>query len=313
MHIWPRATSAFLFREFIEDGEVRPLVLLRNQDDAHEVTSRWLEADVQFRPISKATAARIAPGASFDDVAVIFEANDVSLNTRLLYRKLHALARKGGCDFFLGYALEQVDGEAMIIRSQVGNSLRLEARKFVYSAGIGTKALFQKLHRIDLPIRYWKSHLVITKQLLPVGLFYVDPHHAAMMNHGDVSIVGFNEDALLCQAPNYEVIADRAANIRTAIRRLFPAWTPDHAIDVACTKVDFMSAPEDVRSLGIAIAEVIDGHICVLPGKMTEAPYLTDVLVSYLHRRLDDAAISLRPCDHFADRQLSTACVGHVS
>ena len=53
------------------------------------------------------------------------------------------------------------------------------------------------------------------------------------------------------------------------------------------------------RSLNIAISEPIPGHIVVLPGKMTEAPYLTDILTSYIHSKLDNTKIALRPCDKF--------------
>ena len=51
------------------------------------------------------------------------------------------------------------------------------------------------------------------------------------------------------------------------------------------------------RSLDIAIHELAPGHICLLPGKMTEAPFLTDILTQHLHERLDDPRIALRPCD----------------
>lgn len=54
------------------------------------------------------------------------------------------------------------------------------------------------------------------------------------------------------------------------------------------------------RSLNIAINEPIPGHIVILPGKMTEAPYLTDILTSYIHNRLDNPDIALRPCDEFS-------------
>lgn len=289
--------------EAVEDGDRRPLVMIRDAGMVDEVISRWSEAEVQCRPITREAAQTLAPDADFQRASAIFEANDVSLNTRLVYRKLFALAGKSGCDFYIGNQIDRIDGQVATVTGADGDKLRLEARKFVYSAGTGTKSLFERFHAIDLPIRFWKSHLVITKRLAPVGVFFVDAHEAAMMHHGAVSIVGLNEDALLSAEPSYDVIAERAANVRRAIARIFPSWDDAAAIEVACTKVDLVADPSGARSLNIAVVEPKDGHICVLPGKMTEAPYLTDVLVSYLHQRLEGPPISLRPCDNFGTNQ----------
>ncbi|MBD9597767.1 FAD-binding oxidoreductase [Ensifer sp. ENS05] len=289
--------------EAIEDGDVRPIVMIADGSKVDEVVSRWKEADVQVRPISHAAASKAAPTANFGRVAALFEANDVSVNTRLLYRKLFAMAQKAGCDFYVEHQIERIDGQTAVLKAPSGDLHYVQANKFVYSAGTGARAVFQKHHGVELPIRYWKSHLVITKRLAPVGLFYVDPHEAAMMHHGDVSVIGLNEDALLSPTPSYDVIADRAENLRNAIRRIFPNWSGEDSINIACTKVDLVANATDARSLDIAIREPIPGHVCVLPGKMTEAPYLTDILVSYIHQALDSSVIALRPCDRFEDTQ----------
>jgi len=287
--------------EAIEDKDAKPLAIIGRYDQIDEITSRWREADVQFRPITHGEANKIISTASFDKAAAVFEANDVSLNTRLLYRKLFSLAKKAGCYFYIGYEIEHIDGLEAILRSSTGEKQSVRTKKFVYSSGTGAKDIFNRLHNVDLPIRYWKSHLVITRRLAPVGVFYVDAHEAAMMHHEDVSIVGLNEDALLCTGPSYEVMPDRSQNLHKAITRLFPNWNSSDRLDIACTKVDLVSNLKEARSLNIAVQEPVPGHVCVLPGKMTEAPYLTDVLVSVLHRELDATAISLRPCDSFSE------------
>jgi glycine/D-amino acid oxidase-like deaminating enzyme len=216
--------------EAVEDGDRRPLVMIGDTGNVDEVVSRWTEAEVQFRPIRRETAQKLVPDANFSRAAAIFEASDVSLNTRLLCRKLFALARKSGCDFYIGNQVERFDGQIATIHAEDGAKLRIEARKFVYSAGTGTKSLFRKFHDIELAIRFWKSHLVITRRLAPVGVFFVDPHEGAMMHHGGVSIVGLNEDALLSPEPNYDVIEERALNVRKAIARIFPSWNQTDAI-----------------------------------------------------------------------------------
>ncbi|MCJ8507436.1 FAD-binding oxidoreductase [Rhizobium lemnae] len=285
--------------EAVEDPDVLPLALIRREDTLSEVISRWDEADVKYRPISRAEAERIVPDATFENVSGIFQVADVSLNTRILYRKLLALAQKSGCSFYLGSEIEVIDGQAVVMRDQAGVRMTLKASTVVYSSGIGAKEIFRKHHGIDLPIRYWKSHLVVTKRLAHAGIFFLDPHEAAMMHHGDVSIIGFNEDALMCAEPSYDVLKDRAENLHRGICRIFPSWDSRGSLDVACVKVDYVTDLAGARSLNIAISEPVPGHVVVLPGKMTEAPYLTDVLTSYIHDKLDNPAIARRPCDEF--------------
>lgn len=285
--------------EAIEGMDLRPFALIRDDERAMEIVSRWDAAGVRYRPVTHAAASEVLAGASLSKSTVIFEVDDVSVNTRLVYRKLLAQARKAGCLFLIGYEIESIDGQSALVRNNDGQTLTVNAKKFVYSAGTGTKALFEKHHGTSLPIRYWKSHLVVTKRLAPVGVFYLDAHEAAMMHHGDVSIVGFNEDALLSSEPSYDVIPERADNLRRGIGRIFPKWGSSESFDMACVKVDFAPDPNGERSLNIAISEPVEGHVVVLPGKMTEAPYLTDILSSYLHHSLDNPDIALRPSDHF--------------
>jgi hypothetical protein len=119
-----------------------------------------------------------------------------------------------------------------------------------------------------------------------------------MMHHGEHTIVGLNEDAVLCDEPTCDVLPSKAANLHMALNRLVPGWSSSGHLDIACTKVDL--APSGAaRSLNVAIQEAMAGHLCVLPGKMTEAPFATDVLTKMLHERLDTAPIAPRPCDHF--------------
>ena len=285
--------------EAVADGDPLPLALVRDKDKLSEIISRWDEAGVHYQSLSRAEAERIVPDAAFNKVSGIFQVADVSLNTRILYRKLFTLAQRSGCEFYLGWEIEGIDGKEVVSRNRTGERKTFTASIVIYSSGIGTKEIFRKYHGIDLPIRYWKSHLVVTKRLAHAGIFFLDPHEAAMMHHGDVSIVGFNEDALLCTEPSYDVLPEQAENLRCGICRIFPQWDGRRSLDLACVKVDYMTDFTSARSLNIAINEPILGHVVVLPGKMTEAPYLTDVLTSYIHGRLDNPTIALRPCDEF--------------
>lgn len=121
-----------------------------------------------------------------------------------------------------------------------------------------------------------------------------------MMQHGDYSVVGLNEDALLCATPNYDVIPERADNLFRALQRLAPSWHANEYITVACTKVDLATECNGARSLAVAIHEPVPGHVCILPGKMTEAPFLADAITRHVYERVAESLISRRPCDAFA-------------
>lgn len=297
--------------EAVEEAEIKPIALIRSTDRVENTLYRWKLSEVQYREISKGEAARLTPEANFNSCAGVYEVADVSINTRLLYRKLLSALRLNGCKVYLGHSVIHLEDDTATLRSLDEQELTLRAQKYIYASGAGTKDVFYQLHKIDLPLRFWKSHLIITRRLTQRGVFYIDPHEPAMMNHGDYSIVGFNEDAFLTPSPSYSLVDQNVQNIKRGIYNLFPNWDSDGTLAIACVKVDFSPQNED-RSLNVAIAEPVKNHICILPGKMTEAPYLTDTVVSYLHSNLDTAEVALRPCDLFAKGQLQprTAVAG---
>ena len=286
--------------EAIEDIDKKPVAMLRDGDRAGEIVSRWTEAGVTFREISRSEAESRCPNADFFRPAALFEVNDVSINTRLLYRKLVSEAKRAGCEFYMDRNVVGIDSTSLKLITGVGEMECIAGRKIIYAAGGGVTDLFRAFHGIELPIRYWKSHLVVTKRQAPMGVFYLDPHEAAMMHHGNVSVIGFNEDALLSENADCQVIGERAANLRNGVRRIFPNWGENGALDVACVKVDLATQQQDARCLNIAIREPTQDHIVVLPGKLTEAPYLTDALVARVHEDIDDSLVSRRPCDKFS-------------
>jgi hypothetical protein len=53
------------------------------------------------------------------------------------------------------------------------------------------------------------------------------------------------------------------------------------------------------RSLNIAYGEPVPGHFWLIPGKMTEAAFVTHVMASIIFEWLqgDQDLVSLRPCD----------------
>ncbi|SRR5258708_886995 len=118
-----------------------------------------------------------------------------------------------------------------------------------------------------------------------------------MMNHGKFSIVGLNEDAFVCDVPDYECIEQGVRNISEAMGRLFHNVDESKALPVACIKTDLAEKSASARSLNISVSEPLPNHICVLPGKMTESPYVTDYVTRLVYEKLNDDLIALRPMD----------------
>lgn len=281
-----------------------PSIALAVNSDPSEIISRWEEANVPYRQISIDQVRDRAPEVLVDRIWSAFEVEDVGINTRLLYRKLVHDAGKNGAQLYNDSSITFERDDVFITRGN-GSRTPLETRLVVYTAGYGTADLFKKEFDIDMPLRYWKSHLLITPRLTSPSVFMLDPHEAAMINHGSQSISGFNEDAELVNEPDFSVSALRVHESLEKLRGLFELERDLPYLPVACVKVDAEQGISVVRSLDIKVFEPKEGHICAFPGKMTETPFLTDVLAKFVYERLDDDVIAFRPMDDRAVTQFS--------
>jgi glycerol-3-phosphate dehydrogenase len=282
--------------EAIEDIDIPSFALVKNQLNVDEIISRWDEAGVWYKPVQLNHLAEYEPNVRQDDVSVVFEVKDIGINTRMLYRKLLTAGQKAGATILAETKLEfHAPDEATV--EQAGKIHRLESNLFVYTAGYGVKQFFAANFDISIPLRYWKSHLMIVPRLTKASVFYLDPQEAAMMNHGRYSIVGLNQDAFAQEIPDNQIIPEGVRAITEAMQRLFHTIDKDKMVPLACIKTDLAEKPADARSLNISVTEPLPGHICVLPGKMTEAPYVTDVVTRMVYERIRDDTIALRPMD----------------
>jgi glycerol-3-phosphate dehydrogenase len=285
--------------EVIEEPDCPAYAMVGDSNKVSETISRWNEAGVSYSPFSTSKLQSLAPEADLSGIAAAFQVADLSINTRLLYRKLisktelHDGQVWTGCDVKL-----DKDGVLSVQRGE--SNAKVLSNIVIYAIGYSARDFFKDSIDFDIPVRYWKSHLVVTPRLSHPGLFYLDPMEAAMMHHGNVSIVGLNEDAVVVGAPDNHVIHENGNNLNAAIQRLFPAWNPTSSMQVACTKVDLATKPQDARSLNIAWCEPMPNHLCVFPGKLTESPYMADAVTRMVHERLQPTRISNRPCDVFS-------------
>jgi glycerol-3-phosphate dehydrogenase len=283
--------------EAIEDSDLAAYALIKNSDIISEITSRWNEAEVKYRSVDLAQIAKSSPEVNLDDVSVGFQVYDLAINTRILYSKLTTDIIRSGVPIIKGVIATFKNTQQAVINTIEGETKNIKASIFLYTAGYGTKEIFQQQFGIDINMRFWKSHLLILPRIATNAIYCLDPKEAVVVNHGNVAIAGMNEDAFLCEEPNFEIVPEKVEELYKALENLFhlPKTLPYQA--TACVKVDMAGSNNSDRSLNISIHEPSANHLCVLPGKMTEAPYLADKLTQLIYSRLTDNRIALRPCD----------------
>lgn len=273
--------------EVVEDPDTSAYALLKNGLMVDEVKSRWDEAGIPYREICHNCFNKIEPSVKTQDVASIFEVNDVSLNTRKLFEKLRDCAQEKGARFFTKTEICYFKDKTARLKGQIGSPDWLQARLFVHASGFGMKEFFKSKLSIELPFRFWKSHLLDLPRVSKHGIFYLDKGEATLMHHGDWSIVGSNADQLSVAEPSFESVEEIAETVKQALHRLIEGVDLTKAFARACIKVD-MKPEEDLDlceggyarpQLNAAYGKPISGHIWMLPGKMTEAPYLADLVI----------------------------------
>ncbi len=281
--------------EAIEDIDRLSYATTRDPDRIAEITSRWDEAGVYYKQIGPKELQAREPNVNIKGIAGAFEVGDLGINTRLLYRKLLQSGLRAGATIFPGAEVEfSAPAEAQI--TVEGDTKSLDARLFIHTAGYGVRELIEANFGVKMPLRYWKSHLMITSRLTQSAVFCLDPEEAALMNHGIRSLVGLNEDAVQTDGPDYDLIDENTERLRKATEKSF-VKTTDDGVFVACIKTDIIEKTEAARSLSISVSEPVPNHLCVLPGKMTEAPFVTDVVTNLVYNRMEDDMIALRPMD----------------
>jgi hypothetical protein len=114
------------------------------------------------------------------------------------------------------------------------------------------------------------------------------------MNHRQGSVVGLNEDARVIASPTSVPDPDVAARLVDAIRRRFPRARVEPSDVRACVKVDVPGA-NPARSLNVSAIPLADNAICALPGKMTEAPVVADLVAELVSGRLGPPRSGSRP------------------
>jgi len=283
--------------EAVEDFFVESIALLHDHSRVQDVIERWKECEVPHYPIEIAQLKSKYPEINTVHISHAFIVRDLSINTRILYRKLLFECQKNTCEVFTSAQFSFLDRSTLSIQMPDDETIIIEANLYIYAAGYSIKEIFQRHHNIELAVRFWKSHLLMVPKFSQCMAFFLDPGESGMMNHGNYSIIHLNEDAILCGEPNYELIEEKVDNVKSAMSRLTHTALGDKYMPVACIKTDILDNQKTFRDLDVYLIEPLPNHLCCLPGKMTEAPYLTDIVTKVVYERLHDSTISYRPLD----------------
>ena len=229
------------------------------------------------------------------DVSAFFRVSDVSINNRILYRKLLNDATHRGARVLVNAHIESFDDMCATIRKPSGNEF-CEAKMFVYAAGFGIKEFFLTRfdEPIDLSLRFWKSHLIDLPRVAQHSVFFLDAGEATLMHHKSWTIAGFNSDSAAVTEPSFDPMPGCVEAAQAALRRMLYQVDFTRAYPRACIKVDqdpgagvdiFVAANGTSYprpQLGVTFGQPLRGHLWLLPGKMTEAPYVADTVISVI-------------------------------
>ncbi len=289
--------------EAIEDLDRATYAVVSNDETAQKATDRWEKAGILYRPVPLGKFVQANPEVNITKITDAFQVGDLSINTRILYQKLLTQSEKGGAKIFLKSKFIPEDGEKATLDQGNGDKINLHSDLFIVTAGYGIKDTFRQVTGQDLPVRYWKSHLLVFPRLTKSNIFSINPGEAALFNHGSKSVVGQHEDAVTVSNPNLDIIPDRAVCVFDATQRLIPSANQHEKayMAIACIKPDVVQSVEQARTLDISVFSPVENYIFALPGKMTEAPFVADQIVQMVFNRNSEttARVAFRPCDTY--------------
>ncbi|MGO4341257.1 NAD(P)/FAD-dependent oxidoreductase [Pedococcus sp. 2YAF34] len=290
-----------LHRDFPEciEPEARPTLAIVREDQAERALQRWGAAGVGHRELDPSLRREFDEDVVTTDSERVFEVRDRSVNVRILGARLVNELLRAGATLLLGARPRRGEDGAIVLDGTHGLTVR--HRLLVLATGFATGAVCRELGLAGPEIRLWQSHLAIMPRLSPMSVFSVAPREAAMANHGDWSVVGLNEDAYLVPEPTFVPRADGTDNLLRAIAERFRRSAPEQAKVTSCVKVDVRQQGDDARSLNIQVEWLDDTTLCVLPGKMTEAPFAADYVSHQVFARLHTDVVTRRPLEAHVD------------
>ena len=316
-----------LVPDCIEYPRSRTYALTSSIADTEWAVNRWNALGVGFEEVTRREIKEAIPNLNPNNLFQGFRVDDKSINTRVLYDRLYRDCRRLGVKFFTQTRITDIIDETTAkLESDTVDANSLKSAVFIHATGSGLGGVLDMLG-YPQDVRYWKSHLMVTPRIAQHNIFYLREGEIGVMHHRDVdslqkSVVGTNKDGIFMDEPNFEVDRDRERYLREAMGQTFLNF--DSRVTegqvYSCVKLDTLPA-DSIPKLSTEVLKPLENHFCVLPGKMTEAPYAADEAVrrvmyyiaNYIsgggHPQLHqdepstDAEIALRPCDRLEIKQ----------
>ncbi len=292
--------------EAVEELTSRSFAFIKDPSKVDFIVSRWEDFGISHNRRRKEQIQSVIPGLKTDSFSEGYIVEDKAINTRLLYSKLAtSLGRSPDSTIYTGCQAEIP--ESNIIKLSGQSTDIIEAKQVVLATGYGSEELIDQMGLSKrYPIRYWKSHLMVVPRVSPHGFFFIEPGEVTVMNHGNKSIIGTNVDGIFVSKPDTSVVPSKQEEMINAFGRAFETPKNLSYLATACIKIDITQDKNSIPSLNPFILELRKDHLWVLPGKMTETPYVADQAVQQIFRNLNSGTsvkISQRPMDTWEQPQ----------
>jgi hypothetical protein len=274
--------------EFAPDAidHVDTYALLGSDAAADRAVERWRKAGIPFGRMADMRQFE-QEGIDTERLSGIFSVEDKSVNTIRLCEKLADYVVNNGGRIFTRGLFTPESATTADLDIDDGAHYRMRSNNgFLIAAGNGTRDIAEVITGEEMPMRYFKSHLLVFPRMTRDNYFHVDGKETGFMNHGNVSVAGLNRDSINLSVADYEVVPEKEEMLYSALVRIIPKaaryvrGTPD-IVGVACIKPDIDRGGSQ-PGLDEEIIDIAPGYVGALPGKMTEAPHLAKDIVEHM-------------------------------
>lgn len=286
--------------ECLEDPFESMFALTQSEELAERATAIWDTLDVPYTPISRKKFQEEEPYFNKRLHFNAFRTFDHAINNRVLFKRLATDIKRSGAIIMRGNSHNYYSDNVVQINSP-DNLISIQAGKFIHCTGGNIAKEYEAVTGNVLNISYWKSHLISLPRFATNGLIALDPDLPIVINHGNACIVNRAYDEIEKNYLDLEVESAQLQQTFDAVCYLYPAARSfaDLMTGTACAKPSIKIDGQLRHNVNSQIFEPVPNHYFVLPGKMTEAPYVADELVRTLSDKLDLSEITERPIDKF--------------
>lgn len=279
------------------DDPFKPSYAITN-DNARAMMAReiWSQCGVPYTEIPVSEFLQIEPNIDPSQVTAAFQIADGRINNRLMFMKLYTEIKQKGAAILTGASYEYESNNTIHVKSMY-SELRVHSSLFFYATGANLNNSYQKLTGKSLNMHHYKSHLLYLPLVTQNSIIGLDNDSPIIVNHGNVSVVNRPHDQVLSMNGDYRVDEAEVNRTLALLVRAYPnaaRLSRDDVQAAACLKP---SISDSGFSVNASVHQPMPGHIFALPGKMTAAPYVADMLVNQAASQLNLNPITPRPFD----------------